>query len=791
MIGKIMSEVSHSIIGMLSAKPVGMETQLSKFDLNSLLTSSDDQYASALGQNSIREPGDQKEFRFLEQFVENGVHLKVGSKSLVKADIRSSEQPSSEDLKDASGVVSFLSEANEVLTSSNTPLSEGPHFSKPLVSENSASKETEHESEQPIAQPIRKLANTSFDEWESGFASSTMLDDNFSAVEAAIAKYRLPVAKTDQMSDAPMPVHGQDGVQNSPVSSTETKDTESFDDVTTVPDQGSKSSTTITGPVSNITTTREIDDNDSADQLNQNLAKTIGPNSLSQSYLALDQANPPQLSASISPYSAINLESAGINHETKDRIVSASNATPAPSKAPGLVSDHVFDQPDNFLPRGGQSSAKPAKILTEKIVQAPDRETLETVSHKHQENQPVDQSVSQINRSDSLRDLSSETSNKIVESNRGRINQTQKPISMAEIEVGKSTSDSLGQADKHLASRLQRSEGPAPLSINRNAQASPGDDLEPAATKQDEKQLNVPAFSRSSLQPDRPGSLRAIGQPAPVEDNQETNRSNVTMVPSNALKRPTEDKKMTSRDIARDLPSAAAASELEKPAMEPKILDSINLRLANKIAVDRPMGTRLETDIAVSETGIEKQAANNLELPPASVEKSVPMTTPAHLLNLTTLPTVHKTVNFDWNRPQFAERFAAEISDLSTHGDLKRFEINPRNLGRLEVAFVARGGTEFIRIEAESQVARDVIVQHSQVIQDMLKAQGRSDLTVRVDIKDQGFSSASDNGGPNFAQQDETGPRDDRPKSQSKDVSTLSSDIGVESDVQRDEGRYA
>lgn len=112
---------------------------------------------------------------------------------------------------------------------------------------------------------------------------------------------------------------------------------------------------------------------------------------------------------------------------------------------------------------------------------------------------------------------------------------------------------------------------------------------------------------------------------------------------------------------------------------------------------------------------------------------------------------VTKTVSFDWNAPQFAERFANELSDLNISGDLKKFEINPRNMGRLEVSFVSRGGVETIRIEAESDAAREVIVQHSQAIQDLLKANGRADLNLRVDVREN-MLAASDNGGLNPGQ---------------------------------------
>ena len=52
--------------------------------------------------------------------------------------------------------------------------------------------------------------------------------------------------------------------------------------------------------------------------------------------------------------------------------------------------------------------------------------------------------------------------------------------------------------------------------------------------------------------------------------------------------------------------------------------------------------------------------------------------------NLPIQAATHKTVNFDWNAPNFAGRFAAEVSGMTTIGDSKKFEINPRNLGRLE-----------------------------------------------------------------------------------------------------------
>lgn len=106
-----------------------------------------------------------------------------------------------------------------------------------------------------------------------------------------------------------------------------------------------------------------------------------------------------------------------------------------------------------------------------------------------------------------------------------------------------------------------------------------------------------------------------------------------------------------------------------------------------------------------------------------------------------------RAASFDWNAPQFAQRLAREISDLTATGDTKKFEINPRNLGRLEISMITRGANEIIQIKTDSDIAREVIVQHNQVVQDMLRAQGRSDLTVRVDVKENGF--ASQNNGQN------------------------------------------
>ncbi|MEW4466473.1 hypothetical protein AB1K62_01400 [Parasphingorhabdus sp. JC815] len=149
-----------------------------------------------------------------------------------------------------------------------------------------------------------------------------------------------------------------------------------------------------------------------------------------------------------------------------------------------------------------------------------------------------------------------------------------------------------------------------------------------------------------------------------------------------------------------------------------------------------------------------------------------------------------KTVSFDWNAPQFAERFAAEMLELTVNGDHKKFEINPRNMGRLELSFLSRGSAEVMRIETESDAAREVIMQHSQAIQDLLKASGRSDLTLRVDVRENMFA-ASDNSGMNFNQQENTGERKEgsTPSGHGRTASSIESD--TEPLRSTDNSRYA
>lgn len=229
-----------------------------------------------------------------------------------------------------------------------------------------------------------------------------------------------------------------------------------------------------------------------------------------------------------------------------------------------------------------------------------------------------------------------------------------------------------------------------------------------------------------------------------------------------------------------------------RPAKEPGLLDSLNLRLANKIDVDHSaQRSNLNFDNIESELSGVGKSILTAEPSASSVDRLSSFNIPPHLANVTTATANPKPVVFDWASPNFAERFATEISDLTVSGDLKKFEINPRNLGRLEVALVARGNSEIIQIEAESLAAREVIVQHSQAIQDMLKAQGRSDLTIRVDHRDSAFADASNGGGEHLAQQNGTDAHEGRSDPQSGNGSNTASGLKSDPEETTDEGRYA
>ena len=147
-------------------------------------------------------------------------------------------------------------------------------------------------------------------------------------------------------------------------------------------------------------------------------------------------------------------------------------------------------------------------------------------------------------------------------------------------------------------------------------------------------------------------------------------------------------------------------------------------------------------------------------------------------------------LSFDLSTPRIAERLAAEIAVLSVSGETKKFEINPRNLGRMEIMFTTRGSTEIIEIQTEYRAAKDIIIQHSQVLQDMLKSQGREDLTFRVDVKENmGASSRADSG--NQFQQESRDMRDHQSRSARSARTLPAFDAAPDSDAAPDNSRYA
>jgi len=251
-----------------------------------------------------------------------------------------------------------------------------------------------------------------------------------------------------------------------------------------------------------------------------------------------------------------------------------------------------------------------------------------------------------------------------------------------------------------------------------------------------------------------------------------------------------------------DIMQNAAAVTSPVSGSERKIRDSLDLRLASKSKVEaskRPQATEIEVRDAT--IAADKPMKIETKLPFAEIdklpavgqlEKNIELSAPLHSAPVTDgQNSAARTVNFDWNAPKFAQRFAAEISDLNISGDLKKFEINPRNLGRLEVSFISRGGAEVLQIDAESEAAREMIMQHSQAIQDMLKAQGRSDLTLRVDVKENMFAQ-SHNENMNFSEQHGTNGQDERsaPSSQNRRTG-MSAEGDGDPPAPSDNSRYA
>ncbi|WP_417593955.1 flagellar hook-length control protein FliK [Parasphingorhabdus sp.] len=151
---------------------------------------------------------------------------------------------------------------------------------------------------------------------------------------------------------------------------------------------------------------------------------------------------------------------------------------------------------------------------------------------------------------------------------------------------------------------------------------------------------------------------------------------------------------------------------------------------------------------------------------------------------------IQKPAAFDMNSPQLAERLGAEIADISGNGGTKKFEINPRNLGRMEIIFTTRGSTEIVEIQTDHRAAKDIILQHSQALQEVLKSQGRDDVTLRVDVKENMFSSSRSDGG-NLSQQENSTSREQQESPAQNRQMAQTFDSAAEKDPAADNSRYA
>ena len=108
----------------------------------------------------------------------------------------------------------------------------------------------------------------------------------------------------------------------------------------------------------------------------------------------------------------------------------------------------------------------------------------------------------------------------------------------------------------------------------------------------------------------------------------------------------------------------------------------------------------------------------------------------------------------------------------------------------MEIILTTRGSTEIIEIQTEHQAAKHIIAQHSQALQDILKSQGRDDLTLRVEVKDIMFSSSNPEGG-NLSRQENGDSREQQARPSQNRQIAQSLDGALENDSASDRNRYA
>ncbi|GAB5486462.1 MAG: hypothetical protein Pars2KO_00320 [Parasphingorhabdus sp.] len=844
-----------------------MEINFANFDINTPLSSSDDPYRSLLGRNSINLSDEQIGRKFSEQFAKAGVNAQIQSGTVVGNGNSFAPALNTVSSETVSQVASFSSISFEV-----------PVF--------------EEADQEPIMRSIRKPASASFNEWETNFAATATLADNFPAVEAAIARYSVSNDEIGSQKEELSPDFDPTGVQE-----------------------------TSTSLLANVATQASIGEN-----VTRNSDNPFPTNYLLQPNLALEQIEEKQLSATTSEEHGEKLDFTRTENRNEVKTDLSNilaldilkQTTRKPLGRDGMLTDTAEDV--------SSVGKLPTDLTTVEALRDAPVKNLVSISLEENEKQidgrAINQNVSLQNDAKLLTDIPTEAANKPKESldravynasvedpvsahlNRSRkleinaqpdetevrssgleenkkqidgraINQNVSPQKDAKLltdiptEAANKPKESLDRTvynasvEDPVSAHLSRSrkleinvqpdetkvrdngleENKTPVPKEKDAPAIKTDKLiaetfqqkeertvslpkdgsfgnrdqstrladlpgvRPAAfaERTDAGQLPKNTVSKTDLvqivAPESlPKDLSAATNFGGVNGSGKENRTvfKPTSVQESKIETGSEDQdgQVDSLQGSNRRPMESTASIFSLGANilghEPKLQDSFPLRLANKTEMYRPVVTeQQEFDIYDSRKVGEEQKTTELDITAGVTDKSAPNSSPVSFLNSVVTPMVQRPVSFDWNRPEFAERFAAEIKDLTVNGDLKKFEINPRNLGRLEVALVARGTSETIRIEAESQAARDVIVQHAQAIQDMLKGQGRSDLTIRVDVKDTGLSNAFDNDSRNLAQQDGAGTREDRPDSRSKGGSALPQEIRTESENARDEDRYA
>lgn len=176
-----------------------------------------------------------------------------------------------------------------------------------------------------------------------------------------------------------------------------------------------------------------------------------------------------------------------------------------------------------------------------------------------------------------------------------------------------------------------------------------------------------------------------------------------------------------------------------------------------------------------------------VKAPEQSVE-SQPI--PTAMANGTVRETVQRSVPFDMSAPQVAARLATEITGIVAAGGTKTFELNPRNLGRMEITFFTQNSSEIVEIRTEHRGAKEVLVQHSQMLQDILKSQGREDLNLRIEVKENSFSPSKGEGSDISRQENRDAQEHHRKPSQSRRMAASFENV-PENDLAADNSRYA